>query len=32
MNHKQKSVLPIGVRKAVDAEVFIFLTIFLGFF
>lgn len=32
MNQKQKSTLPVGVRKAVDAEVFIFLFIFLGFF
>ena len=30
MNEKEK--LPPGVKKAVDKEVFIFLTFFLGFF
>jgi len=32
MNHKQRSTLPVGVRRAVDAEAFIFLALFLGFF
>jgi len=32
MNHKQKTTTPLGVRKAVDAETFIFLALFLGFF
>ncbi|MBR6525468.1 MAG: hypothetical protein IKT57_05810 [Clostridia bacterium] len=32
MNRKQKGALPDGVRKAVDAEVFIFLALFLGLF
>ena len=32
MSHKKREEMPIGVRKAVDAEVFIFLALFLGFF
>ena len=32
MDHKQEGVLPVGIRKAVSAEVFIFLAFFLGFF
>ncbi|MBP3312503.1 MAG: hypothetical protein J6L72_09745 [Butyricicoccus sp.] len=32
MSSKRKSELPVGIRKAVDAEVFIFLALFLGFF
>ena len=32
MKRKQKSSLPVGVRRAIDGEVFIFLFVFLGFF
>ena len=32
MDHKQEGVLPVGIKTAVSAEVFIFLTFFLGFF
>ena len=32
MHNKKNTDMPIGVRKAVDAEVFIFLALFLGFF
>jgi hypothetical protein len=28
MDHKQEGVLPVGIRKAVSAEVFIFLAFF----
>ena len=32
MNRRKNSALPEGIRRAVDAEVFIFLALFLGFF
>lgn len=32
MSPKQKSTQAVGLRKAVDAEVFIFIALFLGFF
>ena len=32
MDHKQEGVLPVGLKKAVSAEVFLFLFLFLGFF
>ena len=32
MDHKQEGVLPVGIKKAISAEVFIFLFLFLGFF
>lgn len=32
MRRNQKCKLPVNVRKAVDAEVFIFILLFLGFF
>ena len=32
MSRKKESPLPQGVRKAVDKEVFIFLSVFLGLF
>ena len=32
MSNKKKAEKPIGVRKAVDAEVFVFLALFLAFF
>ena len=32
MSRKEKTPMPEGIRKAVDAEVFIFLFLFLAFF
>ncbi len=32
MKAKQQTILPVGVKKAVGKEVFIFLVLFLGFF
>ena len=32
MNRRKNSALPEGIRRAVDAEVFIFLALFMGFF
>ena len=32
MSRNQKSNLPVNVRRAVDAEVFIFISLFLGVF
>ena len=32
MSRNNREEMPVGVRKAVDAEVFIFLALFLGFF
>ena len=32
MDNKQEGVLPVGLKKAVSAEVFVFLGLFLGFF